>query len=56
MSAPMDGSIFAHDLAYLEAAVEEASQWRRPPWIPQQEADFRLRSASSAKNESASLL
>lgn len=52
----MDGSIFAHDLAHLEAMVEETARWRIPPWIPQQERDFGMQSPSSAANEGASRL
>jgi lipopolysaccharide/colanic/teichoic acid biosynthesis glycosyltransferase len=54
--SPVDSSIFAHDLAYLEAAVEEASRWRNPPWIPKQEPDFRLQSATGGPDDRASRL
>ena len=51
-----DTRIFAHDLAYLEATVEEASQWDASPWIQLPKPDFSSRSASSATNGSASRL
>jgi hypothetical protein len=55
-NAAMDGSIFSHELAFQEAAVEEASRWQGTPWIPQQNRDFEVRSSSSSANEGASRL
>ena len=51
-----NASIFAHDLAYLEAAVEGVSQPDLSPWIQLPNADFNSRSASSAANGGASRL
>lgn len=54
--SPEDTSIFAHDLAYLEATVEGASQRDALPWIQLQNPDFGASSASSTANRSASRL
>jgi hypothetical protein len=49
-------SIFAHDLAYLEAAVEEVQRWEVSPWILRQESEFKQRSAPSNAKGSTSRL
>jgi lipopolysaccharide/colanic/teichoic acid biosynthesis glycosyltransferase len=54
--SPEDTSIFAHDLAYLEAAVEDASHRGTLPWIQLPNPDFGASSASSTANRSASRL
>ena len=46
-------SIFAYDLAYLEAAVEEVSRWEVSPGILRQESDLKQRSAPSNAKGSA---
>jgi lipopolysaccharide/colanic/teichoic acid biosynthesis glycosyltransferase len=48
--------IFAHELAYLDATVEEGLQLDGLPWILLQNPDFISRSALSRSKESASLL
>jgi lipopolysaccharide/colanic/teichoic acid biosynthesis glycosyltransferase len=53
---PLNESAFSHELAYLEATVEETVRRATLPWILQQEKDFELRSASSGANGSASRL
>jgi lipopolysaccharide/colanic/teichoic acid biosynthesis glycosyltransferase len=52
----VDDSIFSHDLAYLETAVEEASQGDALPWILLQNPDSRSRSATSGIQKRASRL
>jgi lipopolysaccharide/colanic/teichoic acid biosynthesis glycosyltransferase len=54
--SPEDTRIFAHDLAYLEATVEGASQRDALPWIQLQNPDFGASSPSSTANRSASRL
>jgi lipopolysaccharide/colanic/teichoic acid biosynthesis glycosyltransferase len=54
--SPGNASIFAHDLAYLEAAVEGTSQRDAPPWIQLPNPDFNPRSASSTANGGVSRL
>jgi lipopolysaccharide/colanic/teichoic acid biosynthesis glycosyltransferase len=51
-----DQSIFAHNLAYLEATVEGASQRDTLPWIQLQNPNFGASSTSSTANGSASRL
>jgi lipopolysaccharide/colanic/teichoic acid biosynthesis glycosyltransferase len=53
---PVNESVFSHELAYLEATVEETAQRTASPWILAQETDFELRSASSGASGSASRL
>jgi lipopolysaccharide/colanic/teichoic acid biosynthesis glycosyltransferase len=54
--SPDNRSIFAHDLAYLEATVEGASHLDTPPWIPLPDGDFSSISASPSSNGSVSRL
>jgi lipopolysaccharide/colanic/teichoic acid biosynthesis glycosyltransferase len=49
-------SIFSHDLAYLEAAAEEASRLRLLPWNPLQGRDFESQSATADAKGGASRL
>ena len=51
-----DASIFAHDLAFLEAAVEETSHRESAPWIQLPNHEFNSRSAAPASNSSVSRL
>ena len=51
-----DKSIFAHDLAYMEATVEQRSHQEIPPWIPLPNADFGSNSVSTSGNGSGSNL
>jgi lipopolysaccharide/colanic/teichoic acid biosynthesis glycosyltransferase len=54
--SPEDTSIFAHDLAYLGATVEGASQRDALPWIQLPNPDFGASSTSSTANRSVSRL
>ena len=54
--SPVNESIFAHDLAYLEAATEEVAEWRTSPWILGREPDLGLRSASQNAKSGVSRL
>lgn len=49
-------SAFAYELAYLEAAVEDASKFGSMPWFLLQNPDFESQSASTGRNGSASRL
>jgi lipopolysaccharide/colanic/teichoic acid biosynthesis glycosyltransferase len=49
----VDESIFSHDLAYLEAAVEGGDRQDALPWIPLQNQNFRSGSAPATVEESA---
>jgi hypothetical protein len=49
----VDESIFSHDLAYLEAAVEERDRQDALPWIPLQNQNFRSGSAPATVEDSA---
>jgi lipopolysaccharide/colanic/teichoic acid biosynthesis glycosyltransferase len=51
-----DASIFAQELAYVEATVEETSRREPVPWIQLPNHEFNSRSASAAANESVSRL
>jgi len=53
---PVDGSIFSHNLAYLEATVEAETQLDDLPWISLPTENFGLGSASSTVERSASHL
>ncbi len=48
VSAPSDGSIFAHGLAQIEASKEQGAAADVLPWIPLPNPDFAPQSASSA--------
>lgn len=47
---------FAYELAYLEAAVEDASKFGSMPWFLLQNPDFESQSASAGRNGSVSRL
>ncbi|WP_263354492.1 sugar transferase [Acidicapsa acidisoli] len=49
----VDESIFSHNLAHLEAAVEEGDRKDALPWIPLQNQNFRAGSAPATVEESA---
>jgi lipopolysaccharide/colanic/teichoic acid biosynthesis glycosyltransferase len=55
-SVPMDGSIFSHRLAVLEAEAEENFVHTGLPWIRLPDGDFEPRSAPVAMESSASSL
>jgi lipopolysaccharide/colanic/teichoic acid biosynthesis glycosyltransferase len=56
ISSPTNESIFSHDLAYLEAAVEEASYLDPLPWILLQNPESKSQSAASSGKERVSRL
>ncbi len=51
--AQVDEAIFSHDLAYLEAAVEDGMQPEAVPWIPLQNQNLRSGSTTVTAKESA---
>jgi lipopolysaccharide/colanic/teichoic acid biosynthesis glycosyltransferase len=53
---PVDESVFSHELAFLEATVEEVPQRDPLPWIPLQDQNIKSRSSPSGTQESASRL
>jgi lipopolysaccharide/colanic/teichoic acid biosynthesis glycosyltransferase len=55
-ASPVDSSIFAHDLAYMEATLEDAQNINGLPWIPLRNPDFNRRSTSVSAEGSASRL
>ena len=55
-AARVDQAIFSHELAYLEAAVEEGPHLTDLPWILLQEPSLRSQSASYGARGSVSRL